>query len=256
MTSALLPIIYEPPLVAPSRGLYDAVNWLADGAEPVRFLATGVDIQLVNTQLDEQFGVWGETWCADPDAISTDKVKDRLDKDFNSFEGLTIYGFDHNQCGDMTEAARSEVRGRALNALTLNEQRAAETMLATRMLTEIPDPPNYKGNLIQAISYLEAELAKKGVTGYIHLGAQWAAYAANDQLIVNGRTPMGHALVFGGGYVDSLGYNLIATTQPVGWRGPVSLRDAYKYELNQYVAVAERSLLIGYEAVLASVNID
>lgn len=256
MTSALLPIIYQPTVVGPSRGLYDAVNWLADGVEPVRFLATGVDIEQVNTGLDEQFGVWGESWCADPDSIESDKIRDRLDREYASFAPITVYGYDANQCGDMTTTSRNEVQARALNSLTLNEQQAAETSLAARLLADLPETPNYRASFFDSVSYLEGELAKKGIPGYIHLGAQWAAHAARYMLNDNGRSPMGHTWVFGGGYVDTLGYNLIATTQPVGWRGPLSVRDAYKYELNQYVAVAERSLLVAYEAVLASVQID
>ena len=256
MTSALLPIRYSPPVIGPSRGLYDVVQWLSDGAEPVRYLATGVDVEQVNTGLDEQFGVWGESWCADPDSIESDKIKDRLDREYSRFDPITIYGYDANQCGDMTEAARSEVAARAQNALVLNEQRAAETMFAARLMTDVGTPSVYRGNVLQAVGYLEGELAKKGITGFIHLGAQFAAQAANEQINIGGRSPMGHTYVFGGGYVDALGYNLVATTQPIGWRGPVAVRDAYKYELNQYVAVAERSLLVAYEAVLASVNID
>lgn len=256
MTSALLPIRHTPAVIGPDRGLYETVEWLADGSEPFRALATGVDVEQVNTGLDEQFGVWGENWCANPDALESDKIKDRLNREYANFTSLPVYGYDANQCGDMTEEARREVRQRALNSLTLNEQRAVETSTAIRMLAGVPEPPNYRANFFDAVSFLEGELAKKGITGYIHLGAQWAAHAARYMLNDNGRSPMGHTWVFGGGYVETLGWNLIATTRPIGWRSSVSLREAYKYELNQYVAVAERTVLVAYEAVLASVNID
>ena len=256
MTSALLPIYYYPPPVSPSGvGLYTAVNWVQDGTEPTRFLASGVQFSPHNVLLDDQFGVWGEDWCVDPDDITDFKTGDRFDE-FPEFDPITIYGFDMNQCGDLTDLSRMETLERASHTLELLEQRASEIYLAGRLVSDSPTPHDVD-SLIEAVSYLEGEIAKQGVVGYLHAGAQWAAYAAADRLDVrSGRTPLGNFWVFGGGYVDYLGDTIVATTQPTGWRGPAVTRDTIKHEYNQYIAIAERSLLIGYEAVIASVEIS
>ena len=106
-----------------------------------------------------------------------------------------------------------------------------------------------------AVSILETELAKAGVTGYLHASPKWAAYLAEARLMTGGKSPMGHTWVFGSGYDDALGNTIVATTPLYGWRGPLTVRDAIKTELNQYVAVAERSLLIAYEAAVAAVTV-
>jgi hypothetical protein len=52
-----------------------------------------------------------------------------------------------------------------------------------------------------------------------------------------------------------LGDTIVATTQLFGWRGPMAVRDAIKLELNQYIAIAERSMAIAYEAAVAAVKV-
>lgn len=255
MTSAFLPLIFTPPLEAPARGLYDAVTWIVDGTDTARFVATNVDIQRVNSGLEQQFGVWGEDWCVDPDNIESTKYKYRLDNQYRSFEAMTVYGFDHNYCGDMTDAARAEVRQRALDTLTTKEQNAVENVLGSRMLGDAPYT-QYVGNIVQAVSHLENELMLNGQVGYLHASPKWAAYLAQERLNIGGRSPLGHTWVFGGGYAGTLDWTLVATTQPYGWRTGIAVRDAYKYDLNQYVVVAERSVVVGYEAVFAAAVID
>ena len=255
MTSALLPITYDPAQVpAPSTGLMAAVSWVQDGVTPTRFLDSGVLFRYQNALLDDQFGVWGEDWCADPDAITTDKVKDRTEEFPDPFTAMTVYGFDHNYCGDLNEQCRQEVVARARHALDLHTDVAVETALAARLITDAASAPTRTG-LLATVSYLEGELAKAGLSGFFHLGAQYAAYAAEARLNTAGRTPMGHRWVFGGGYVTGLGAKVIVTTQPYGWRGPVSERSTIKHEYNQFIAVAEQSVLVGYEAVLAAATI-
>ena len=81
MTTALLPLTYPAPLVAPaSYGLYGAVNWVQSGGV-LRFLPSGVDIWPSNYGFETAFGIWGETWCVDPDTITDLKEGERPDID-------------------------------------------------------------------------------------------------------------------------------------------------------------------------------
>jgi hypothetical protein len=66
---------------------------------------------------------------------------------------------------------------------------------------------------------------------------------------------MGHRLVFGGGYVDGLGDTLVGTSQPFGWRNAVAIREAIDERHNLFVAIAERSVVVGYEALVGAVAI-
>lgn len=254
---ALLPITYDPPAVsATTQGLYGVVNWVQNGTEPTRFIDAGVEIRYQNYGLDNQFGVWGEQWCIDAESIATDKVKDRTDPDdfLDAFTPMTVFAWDHNYCGDMSADSRSEVSARAAHALDLTEPVSVETTLAARLSSDAGTPAS-KSGLLLSVSYLEGELAKLGLTGYIHAGAQYASLAASLRLDFGGRTPLGHKWVYGGGYVAGLDDVLVVTTQPVGWRSPAVVRDTIQYDTNQYVAVAERTLVIGYEAVLAAVTV-
>ena len=69
------------------------------------------------------------------------------------------------------------------------------------------------------------------------------------------RTTLGHRWVFGGGYVDTLDDVLIATSPLYGWRDTVQVRKALTQQQNTYAAVAERSVVIGYEHLIAAVQI-
>ena len=196
----------------------------------------------------------GEDWCADPDSITDTKAKDRPDAVTADFEAMTVYGFDQNQCGDLSRDSRAEVRTRAAQVLAVTEQIAVETTLAPRLLADAPTAVT-ASSVTDAVSLLEVGLAKAGLTGYLHASPKWAAYLAEHRLNLGGRSPMGHMWAFGGGYADTLGDTIVGTTAVFGWRGPITLRDAIKYELNQYVAVAERSLLIAYETAVVAVKV-
>ena len=242
--------IFYPPAMPAPKGILDAVTWIQDGTTPLRFL-DGVTIRQGNFGLSDQFGVWGQDWCASPD---DDKIKERPDAVFLDVAPLTVYAYDQNQCGDLTAASRQEVRDRVAQIMVMTEGKAVETYVALRLLDEIPSPMP-AATVTDAVSILETELAKAGVTGYLHASPKWAAYLAEARLMTGGKSPMGHTWVFGSGYDDALGNTIVATTPLYGWRGPLTVRDAIKTELNQYVAVAERSLLIAYEAAVAAVTV-
>lgn len=252
MTAVLTPITFDPPEAARiTAGLYGAVQWEQDGTLPLRFLDAGVVVRTQNTGLDNQVGLWDENWLASAGSLSSDKKKDRTTAFLDEFVATTVYAYDHNYNGDLTAASRGEVAARASRALDLLEPIEVETILAARLVSDAGSPSTKTG-LLATVSYLEGALAAKGLQGHFHIGAQYAAHAANLRLNDNGLTPHGHRWVFGGGYVGGLGTKVVVTTKPYGWRGPVEHNDVIKHDTNQYIAVAERSLVIGYEAVLAA----
>jgi hypothetical protein len=243
--------VFTPPAAPAPRGVYDSVTWIQNGTTPMRFL-DGMTIRQFNIGLENQIGVWGGEWCGDPGV--EDKTKPRPDAVFGETAPITVYAWDENQCGDLTETSRDEVRARAQQAMTLGEQHAVERALAERFLDEAPTAT--ASSITEAVSILESALARLGVTGYLHASPKWAAYLAEGARMSNGGTsPLGHKWVFGGGYTDTLGDTIVATTDLYGWRGPLAVRDAVKPELNQYVVLVERSLLIAYEAAVVAVTI-
>ena len=58
--------------------------------------------------------------------------------------------------------------------------------------------------------------------------------------------------MFGGGYSGTLNTTLIATSQPYGWRNVPRTLTTVEQKYNQYVAVAEQSFVIGYEALIGA----
>jgi hypothetical protein len=257
MTSALLQIPFYPPLVAPAPiGLYGAVDWMQTG-EPARWLASGVEIFPMNYGGESAVGVWEAPWCAQLEDLDVDDLKTgtRPDiSDLQPFDPLTVYGFDQNPCGDMHEFIRQQTYERAQQNLALLEPITVETSFAARMLTDAPTPAS-AADVVAAVSQLEAELAKTNTIGVIHAGAQWASHMAAALIYdpdAGLTTPLGHRLVFGGGYVDALGSTLVATSPIFGWRSEAAVRDTIQYDYNQYVVVAERSVLVGYEKAIGA----
>ncbi|MFP2991294.1 hypothetical protein [Mycobacterium intracellulare] len=264
MTTALLPVEFDVPLLpAPPHGLYQVITWAQDGTEPLRWLPSGVVIRPFNFPGNDGFGIWGAPWCASVDDLAEDDLKtgDRPDiDDLEPFTAMTVYGFDHNYCGDMTHAERQDVRDRAARNLARLEQRAVETSFAASLLVAAGTAQSAT-DIGDAIAKLEAHFAKTQTTGVIHAGAQWATPAISKDMLTADddgtfRTALGHQVVFGGGYVDTLGSTLVATSPVFGWRGPVSQYEDIKHTTNQFVALAERSVLVAYESAIAAVEIS
>lgn len=251
-TPALNPVEFEAPLVNPSpTGLYAATSWTDD--EVPRWLAGGVRVRPHNYGGEDAFGVWAADWCADPDS---DELKSGERPALpDPFDPITAWAFD--QC-DMTSDSQAEVKTRVQQNLRLIEQVAVEREFAARLLADA-GTPEAATDLVDAVGYLEAELAKTNTLGFIHASARLAAQAAKDgQIVRTGgalKTPLGHTWVFGGGYVEGLENTLVATSPTVGWRDEATVRDAFETRYNQYVAVAERSVVIGYEKAVAAATI-
>lgn len=256
MTSSLMAVQFDAPLLNPApNGLWNAVAWQPQDG-PLRWLQ-GVDIRPFNFGADESFAVWTPGWCGSVDDLDPEDRKDIGERPdaLDTFAALTVFA--HDQC-DMTARSRAEVRTRAEQILRLNEGLALETALAARMLDDA-GTPDTATDVVGAVGWLEAKLARTNTVGVIHASAQWAASLAQANLIVRGgaglRTPMGHQLVLGGGYVDGLVDTLVATSAAFGWRGEAQVYEAPKLQWNQAHAIAERSMVVGYEALVGAVTI-
>lgn len=253
---SLDPVEFIAPLVNPApTGLYSATNWTTEDGPP-RWLPAGVQFRTRNYGGDAAFGVWGAAWCVDPDDLTDDDIKTGTRPgDPDPFTAVTVWGYD--QC-DPRQVSQDEVRERAQQNLRIQEQTAVEKEFATDLLTRA-GTPGTADDLVAAVAKLEAALAKTDTVGVIHASAAYAAVAAQQQLLVRAgsalKTPMGHLWVFGGGYVDNLDATLVATSPVFGWRTDVAVRAALKYEWNRFGVVAERSVVLGAETVVASVTI-
>lgn len=257
MTSALATVPFDAPLVNPApNGLFGAVQWAVEDG-PLRWLASGVDVRVFNYGGDTQFGVWAADWCvAEEDLDPVDDLKRGVRPEFpDTFLPLTTWAADY--C-DLRRESRDEVRMRAEQVHRLQEPNAVETFLATRLLADTGTAAA-AADIVAAVSKLEGQLAQTGTVGVIHAGAQWAAYAAQAQLIryQGGKlvTPLGNQWVFGGGYVEGLADTLVATSPVFGWRGGVQVNDAPSLRVNEFLAVAERSLVVAYEAAVGAAEI-
>lgn len=179
-------------------------------------------------------------------------------EDTDPFPPMTTWAY--GQC-DMTRYGRDEANTRAQQNLRLLEPIAAERDFSIRLLADSAGGVVDRDLLPSAISYLEGLIAETGTLGIIHANPQWASVgAAQGQLWVRQgttiKTPLGHSMAFGGGYVDGLGTTLVATSAPIfGWRDDVQLRSILNPETNESIAVAERSVALAYEEIIGAVTV-
>lgn len=264
MTSALQAIQFEAPPVNPApNGLYNATTWAEVAAgDPSRFMAAGVQMRPHNYGGESSFGVWDADWCSTLDELTVDDVKKGTRPnplDLDEFVAMVVWAYD--QC-DLTLPSQREVTARATQNLRLLEQNAVEHEFADRLLDDVTSEgitTATASDFVGAVSHLEAEFARTNTLGLVHANPMYAAVAAANQLLIRSgstfTTPLGHRWVFGGGYIDTLETTLVGTSPTFGWRDEVQVRTVVKQEWNQFVAVAERAVLIGYEAVVAAVDV-
>ena len=252
----MLPVPFEVPLLNPTAfGLYASTVWTEIGAdEPSRHL-TGVEVRPGGNYGGEHAsGLWGGAWCGEP-TPGQKKEGDRPDG-LDPFEAMTVWAYD--EC-DLTEPSRAEVQQRAMQIMRLEEQVMVEREFAERLKLDAADlgAPQQADSFKQAVGYLEGAMALTNTLGYFHAGAQWASQEFG--LVVKSGTrwtsPLGHTWIFGGGYVEGLDNTIVATSQPFGWRDQVQLRTAIDERHNIFAAIAERTVLLGYEALIAAVEI-
>jgi hypothetical protein len=268
MTSALLPIEFTAPLVAPASpyGLAAATTWTeAAGGEALRWLPSGLQFRLRTHRASSAFGVWEADWCASPNDLTEDDVKTGPpfeDDDPDPFAPMTVFASDRLQeCGNLSAVDRGEAVERAQQTLAIREPLAVETEFATRMLADAPSPTAVD-DVVEAVGHLEQAFAASGTFGLIHARTGLLAVAEDRRMIVRDpaapgvlRTPGGHGWVFGAGYATPLGDSLIGTSPTYGWRDEVTVREAIEYTRNEFVAIAERSVVVGYEAIIGAAEI-
>ncbi|MEU9805435.1 hypothetical protein [Mycobacterium sp. NPDC050853] len=256
MTAALSPVPFDTPLVNPAPiGLVPATQWV-DESGPLRWLPSGVEFRVFNYGGGTQFGVWTAPWNATESQLTATDVKDGERPEFpDTYIAQTTFASD--EC-DLLKRSRDEVGARAQQVHRLLEPVQTEKALAARMLADAGTLVSKTG-IVAAVGAIEGMIADTGTVGYIHASAELAASAAQANLIRfnNGRmvSPLGNTWVVGGGYVSGLGSKLVATSPTYGWRGPVALRVAPSLQHNEFKAISERSLVVGYEALIGAVNI-
>jgi hypothetical protein len=249
---------FDAPLANPSpSGLYSAVTWVQDGGDVARWLGEGVRFTAHNYGAEDAVGVWDAPWCGDPGSPGTSpgdqlKVGVRPARQ-TPFQAATLWAYD--AC-DPTEASRAEVDTRVQQNLRLMEQTLAEMMLAQRMLADAAGSTLSVPNLRDALSYAEGQLAMTGTLGVVHANPEHASQEFG-LVVGNGpifRTPLAHQWVFGGGYVSTLNDTVIATSPLFGWRTDIAVRVAFDQRHDQWISIAERSVLIGYEQLIAAAS--
>lgn len=164
---------------------------------------------------------------------------------------------------DLTAPSRAEVEQRAAQALRLRESVVVARQFAERLKLDaayLPGVIPTADDVVTALSVIEGEFAEANVLGYVHLSPDWLPVLASAQLLTRSgtrwTTPGGHALVLDGGYRGGLGRTMVATSAPLlGWRDEVQIRTSLDERQNLYVAIAERSVLVSYEAVVAAVEV-
>jgi hypothetical protein len=294
-TPAVIPALeWEAPLVNPSpSGLYTATSWV-EVSGPSRFLGQGVRIRTHNYGGEDAFGVWDAEWCVDPDGqIKTGERPGFLDP----FAPLTVWAYDECDLTEQSHSEILERVQQNLRLLeqTAVERELAERLLIDAGTAGIagsgsglyePPLPEADGDklyapftaevsdklyptgddtitdvpdIIAAVSRIEAEFAMTNTTGFIHAGAQWAAYAARFNLITRSgaalKSPLGHTWVFGGGYVKGLENVIVGTSPTYGWRDEVQVRESIDTAHNKRIAVAERSVVVGYEQCVGAARV-
>lgn len=251
-----LPLHFEAPPVNPTAfGLYSSTAWTEIGADqPSRHLH-GVEVRSSgNYGGDLAAGVWDAPWCGDPQPGQL-KQGERPEI-LEPFSPITVWAAD--EC-DLTAPSRAEVQARAQQLLRLEEQVLVEREFAERLKLDAADlgTPQTADSLKLAVGYLEGAAALTNTLTYFHVGAQWASQEFGLVLKSGTRwvSPLGHVWIFGGGYVEGLDNTIIATSQPYGWRDEPQIRTTMDTGRNLFVAIAERTVVIGYEAVVAAVEI-
>lgn len=255
-------MVHDPDQLPPyPRGLYEHVNWIQDGGVPRFLMEDGLVIRPAN--FNAEIGAWDKDWCVDPDTLipSDYKLAERgaFDED-HPFTHDVAYGADRSFTGNLHADERQRVRDRALNNILRLEQMVTERNLADRLIADITAQSITTLTATSpaiAIAKLEDAAAETGVGGLLIHGKPYWASIYPDGFTESLETKVGHLqYVAGGGYVQGLTNRLVLTSPVLGWRSDLESNEALKLQYNQFIAVAERSVLLGYEKIVATVTIS
>jgi hypothetical protein len=250
--TTIQPVDFTPPLLNPyPGGLYAATVWDDSTNSPPRWL-NGLRFLPGNFVADSGLGYQTlDSWCDE-----FDKSAGARPEPGEPFDAVLIWAAD--QC-DMTPESQGEVRDNVAQTLRLNETRVVELAFGARLAADAD--AFHADDLTEAVGYLDDALATAGIGGgLIHAAAGLSAELADANLArFNGSraySPLGNVYVFGAGYTDVLTDTLVATTPTFGWRTPVEIREAFDPASNTFYAMAERSVLVGYERLIAAATTE
>lgn len=252
MTNPMPPVEFDAPAVNPAGlGLYQAAT-VADTARPSRILA-GVRIHPYNCA--DGYGTWPTDPCADPGAQRKEGDRPGPGEPF-----APVQAWAYDEC-DLT-TTDDESQARAAHTLRLREPLLVESAFAARLLADAAALPGGIGtatDITDALGYLEETLGETGYLGYIHAARRWAApasglrWSAQTDAVLT--TPLRHRWVFGGGYGSVLGNTLVATGPVFVWRDELTAITTVDQRVNLKASVVERTVVVGYECVIAAVTI-
>lgn len=253
MPNPMPAVDYEAPAVNPAGlGLYEAAT-LINSSRPSRILA-GVNIRPFNCS--DSVGTWDIDPCADPG--ENRKEGDRLPPGA-TFLPTQIWAYD--EC-DLVETD-DQSAARAQQTLRLQEPILVESYFGARLLADaeaLPGTIPTAASLAEGIGVLEEALGETGYSGYIHSSRRFAAAASqyrwDNQTGAVLKTPLRNTWVFGGGYGSVLENTLIATGPVFVWRDELTSKTVIDPRINRKATVAERTVLVGYECIVAAVTID
>ena len=235
---AIPPVSYTAVQANPlGGGLYDAAS-VVDAADG-RHLS-GIMLEPVN---EGASGLWEYAGEDNPD-----KVGERLD--WPSFPGTVVWAADSvKTVGASIEGARE----RAEHILRLREPIEVERFVAGQLLEA---EASAVASVREQLAYLELELGKRGYPGVVHASRELLP-ALKDFIVRQGQamfTPGGHRWAFGGGY-EALGTTLVGTGAVTVVRAPITQAEAIDTRLNDFHAIAERVVAVGWEGDALAVSL-
>lgn len=235
---AIPPVTYTAVQANPlGGGLYDAAS-VVDAADG-RHLS-GIMLEPVNDGIS---GLWEYAGEDNPD-----KVGERLD--WPSFPGTVVWAADSvKTVGASIEGARE----RAEHILRLREPIEVEQFVAGQLLQA---EANAVASVKEQLAHLELELGKRGYPGVVHASRELLP-ALKDFIVRQGQamfTPGGHRWAFGGGY-EALGTTLVGTGAVTVVRAPITQAEAVDTRLNDFHAIAERVVAVGWEGEALAVSL-
>ena len=239
---AIPPVTYTAVQANPlGGGLYDAAS-VVDAADG-RHLS-GIMLEPVNDGIS---GLWEHTGEDNPD-----KVGERAD--WPSFPGTVVWAADSvKTVGASIEGARE----RAEHILRLREPVEVERFVAGQLLRAgIDAGANSVASTREQLAHLELELGERGYPGVIHASREMLP-SLKDFIVRQGQamfTPGGHRWAFGGGY-EALGTTLVGTGAVTVVRAPITQAETIDTRLNDFHAIAERVVAVGWEGEAVAVSL-
>lgn len=235
---AIPPVTYTAVQANPlGGGLYDAASVV--NAAYGRHLS-GIMLEPVNEGIS---GLWEHAGEDNPD-----KVGERAD--WPSFPGTVVWAADSvKTVGASIEGARE----RAEHILRLREPVEVERFVAGQLLEA---EASAEASVRQQVAHLELELGERGYPGVIHASREMLPFL-KEFIVRQGQamfTPGGHRWAFGGGY-EALGTTLVGTGAVTVVRAPITQAETVDTRLNDFHAIAERVVAVGWEGEAVAVSL-